>query len=111
MTFIIGTPHAHNSGYFRNDDRNSGGQLSESDVQTCTHCQCVIKLSEWKLEGAYCGKCEAPICAACGEEAARIGCVPFAKRIELYFESDYKYSQFVKLAGLEPPKTPTIIIP
>lgn len=84
MTFIIGTPHTHNAGYLRNDDRASGGQLTEADIQTCKHCQAAINMQEWAQEGGWCARCESPLCnnPVCVEETARLGCVPFTKKIE-----------------------------
>lgn len=110
MTFVIGTPHTHNSGYYKNDDRLSGGRLSEADVQSCTHCQAVIKMQEWRIEGAWCSKCSAPICVNCGARAVVYGCEPFLAQLEKYFDSTIKYQQHLKIAGLEPPPVPQSLI-
>jgi hypothetical protein len=114
MTFIIGTPHVHNSGYFRNDDRLSGGTLSEADIQTCTHCQRVIKMQDWRQDGAWCDKCSAPICGsdnpACAHQTALYGCVPFMKRLEQYIDSTVKFQQHLKIAGLDAPVPPQSLI-
>ncbi len=110
MTFIIGTPHTHNAGYFRNDDRPSGGQLAQADIQTCTHCQAVIKMQNWKSDGAWCSKCEAPICGSenpeCAGRTAQFGCVPFLKQIELHAAKLMRYQHFSKIAGLDAPAPP-----
>ena len=112
MTFIIGTPHTHNAGYFKNDDRTAGGVLAEADIQTCTHCQCVIKMSEWKIDGAFCHKCAAPICSNCGERAVYYGCEPFQKTLDTYVKGIEKYHQILKDAGLDAPvPPPSIILP
>lgn len=110
--FLIGTPHAHNAGYFRNDDRLAGGRLSEADVQTCNHCQRIIKLQEWKESGAWCSKCESPLCddPVCQRRTHLYGCVPFFKRLERFVESQVKYQQHLKIAGLAPPEPPRSII-
>jgi len=113
MTFIIGTPHTHQAGYYRNDDRNSGGKLAEADIKTCTHCQAVIKMQEWKAEGAWCAKCEAPVCGGtnqCAKDTATFGCVPFFKKIEQYAEEQMRFAQFSKLAGLNQPVSPSRIL-
>lgn len=102
MTFIIGTPHTHNSGYYRNDDTPSGGSLSEADIQTCTHCQKILKMNLWKEDGGFCGRCMAPICGTCADKMLTNGCEPFIKQIEQSLESDYKKKQFRKIAGLDP---------
>lgn len=79
---IIGTPHARGSGYYRNDDRPSGGQLSEADVQTCPHCQAMIKLQEWASAPVqnFCNRCMKPTCdsPACVQD-----CHPYLKQIGL----------------------------
>jgi hypothetical protein len=92
MTFIVGTPHTHNAGYFRNDDRLSGGKLSEADVQTCPHCQGLIKMQEWHLDGGWCAKCQAPLCnvPACVEETSRLGCVPFSRKLEALIRERFR---------------------
>ena len=108
MAIIIGTPHTHNAGYYRNDDRLSGGKLSEADVQTCTHCQAIIKMQEWRQEGAWCHKCSAPICSHCGVRALTYGCEPFLEQLEKYLNSVIKFKQYLKIAGLEPPDSPHI---
>lgn len=103
MTFIIGTPHAHNAGHYINRDAN--GRATEDDVQTCKHCQAVILMREWKQEGGWCGKCQSPLCnnPGCMEMTAKVGCVPFVKQLEQNFEAEHKLAQFIKQAGLEPP--------
>jgi len=85
---IIGTPHTRNSGYYLNDDRNSGGAKSEADVRTCPHCQAVIKMQEWAKAPVqnFCLKCMAP---ACNNEACQ-DCVPFMKRIQQHIESQLR---------------------
>lgn len=97
---VIGTPHTHNAGYYRNDDRPSGGKLAEDDVQTCTHCQAVIKMRKWKDDGAWCGRCEAPICTACAPRLLTHGCEPFLKQLELHVERQIRRRQYEKLTGL-----------
>jgi hypothetical protein len=103
MTFFIGTPHTHNAGHFINRDAN--GRATEDDVQTCKHCQAVVLMREWKEEGGWCAKCESPLCnnPACMEQTSKMGCVPFAKQVELYVEHSHKIEQLIRTAGLEPP--------
>jgi hypothetical protein len=114
MSFVIGTPHTHNAGYVRNDDRVSGGKLLEGDVQTCPHCEAVIIMQQWKLDGGWCAKCEAPLCnnPSCIAETAKLGCVPFVRKIEKFLGSQEKFATYLRMAGLEPPKQPQqIVIP
>lgn len=102
MGFLIGTPHSSGSGYYMNDDTASGGVKAEADIRTCTHCQAIIKMQQWKVQGAYCAKCAAPICFHCGAKAEREGCVPFNKVLEKALNSEYTSRQRRRLAGLEP---------
>ena len=94
MSFGIGTPFTKGAGYFLNDKNLRNRQ--EADIQSCPHCQAVIKMQAWKLEGAWCGKCMKPICAKCGARAAISGCEPFLKTIEQYAE---RQMRFAKIAG------------
>ena len=112
MTFIIGTPHARGAGYYRNDDRLSGGTLSEADVLTCPHCQAVVKLQEWKVRGGFCRRCDAPVCFACYVRVKTYGCEPFLKLFERQVDAVVKYEQYLKRAGLErlPETTPQLLI-
>lgn len=102
MTFIIGTPHTHNAGYYRNDDRCGGGKLSEADIQTCTHCQAVIKMQEWRVDGAWCAKCSAPICTHCGTRALTYGCEPFVKQLEAHLRILTKFDHYLQVAEPTP---------
>lgn len=108
MGIVIGTPHAKCAGYFVNDKDLRTRQ--EADVQTCSHCQAVILMQQWKDDGAWCGKCMRPICDKCGERAARFGCEPFVKKIEQYAETQMRFQRFSKDAGLDEPVTPQTII-
>lgn len=102
MTFLIGTPHSSGAGYYMNDDTASGGVKAQADIRTCTHCQAIIKMQLWKVEGAYCAKCAAPICFGCGALAEVEGCIPFNKRLYTALNDDYTSRQRRKLAGLDP---------
>lgn len=90
---LIGTPFSRNAGYYQNDDRNSGGRLSEADVRTCPHCQAVIKMQEWKAapEQNFCLKCMAP---ACNNPACQ-DCVPFMKQIEHYIANQLRIKRLL----------------
>jgi hypothetical protein len=109
MTFLIGTPHTRGAGYYNNDDRASGGKLAEADIRTCPHCQAIIKMQEWDVlahRGGWCQRCFAPVCAYCGEQMKLFGCTPFMAQLEKQLESGYRYSQYLKDAGLAPPGPP-----
>lgn len=85
---IIGTPHTRGSGYYMNNDRPSGGRLSEADIRTCPHCQAVIKMQEWARAPVqnFCLKCMAP---ACNNEACQ-DCIPFMRRIEQHIAASLR---------------------
>lgn len=111
----IGHAYTRNAGYFKNDDRVSGGTLQEDDVKTCTHCQAVILMSQWrkvnaqgKMAGGFCNHCNAPICPACTPKFYKEGCTPFIAKLERDFDMTVKLAQFRKFAGLEPEPTTRI---
>ena len=93
------------AGYLMNDDRNSGGGVSESDVICCPHCQTVILLQAWRKEreeggGGYCRKCSAPVCGLCLERMLTHGCEPYIKFIERQVEENYRREQNRKVLGI-----------
>ena len=96
---LIGTPHTHNAGYLRNDDRPGGGKLTQADVQTCPHCQAVILMHEWSsgTESHFCTRCFKP---TCGAERCVNECQPYIAYIEKILNHDYRIQQFRKMAGL-----------
>jgi hypothetical protein len=116
MTFSIGTPFAKNAGYFWNDDRPSGGLKDEADIRTCPHCQAIIKMQAWRkieqgsMNGGFCMKCNAPVCAHCNKRMQALGCEPFAKQVEREFEMAPKIRQFLVDAGMVPAKPQQPII-
>jgi hypothetical protein len=57
------------SGYFKNDDRHSGGKLEEDDLLGCGHCPRPVKAHKWQLQGGMCFVCGEPLCFACYAEA------------------------------------------
>jgi hypothetical protein len=103
MTFVIGTPHTNGAGYLLNNQDLSIAKRQEADVRTCTHCQAVIKMQEWKDDGAWCSKCNAPVCAhgECAKKTELVGCVPYVKYIETIIESDVTKRQFRQMVGLD----------
>jgi hypothetical protein len=78
----IGRAHRHNAGYFVNDKALSTRQ--EADVQTCGHCQSIIKLQDLRDEGGWCSKCQKCLCSqpTCRATTAALGCVPLTKQID-----------------------------
>jgi hypothetical protein len=96
---IISTPHTHNAGYFLNN--SSLVRREQADIQLCTHCEIVINLQLWKVDGGWCNKCFAPICGPCADRMLTHGCDPFMKRIEAAFETAIQLRQHRRLAGLD----------
>ena len=83
---VIGTPHTRGSGYAINDQDLKSKQ--EADVQTCPHCQAVIKMQDWAKASVqnFCLKCMKPTCAnpACQH------CVPFVQQLERYIANQLR---------------------
>ena len=105
MSFVIGTPHTHGAGYLMNNQDFSIARRQEADVRTCTHCQAVIQMQAWRDDGAWCSKCNAPVCAhgECAARTERDGCIPYIKYIEQILEGQTSLEQFRKMAGLDSP--------
>lgn len=113
MTILVGTPFARNAGYFKNDDSQSGGAVVEDDIQTCKHCQAVIKMRVWKeIQGGYCSKCNSPLCnnPECIQRTAMLGCVPFLKQLEQQVAEGEKFAKFLKEGGFLPSVPPRPLI-
>ena len=104
----IGTPHTRNSGYYQKTDPNNKNKEAEADIQTCPHCQAVIKMQEWSKATVqnFCIKCMKPACnhPACFE------CIPFIKKLEIFTDAVIKYERFLKMAGVDPVNPPPLII-
>lgn len=107
---LIGTPHTKNAGYYLSSDVHG---KREADIRTCTHCQAVIKMQVWKDDGGFCRKCNAPICAHCADQALIYGCIPFMQRLEKVTDTLIKFTQHLRVAGLEAnaANIPRIILP
>lgn len=104
MTFHIGTPHTKGAGYFINDKDLRTRQ--EADVQTCAHCQGILKMQDWKNEGGFCSREHKPLCLPCADRALIYGCEPFLKKLEQYAEQQMR---FAKLAGDQPVPSQVLI--
>ena len=89
---IIGTPYTKGAGYFVNDKDLKTRQ--EADIRTCAHCQAIIKMQEWKVDGAWCGREQKPICAPCGTRAMTFGCEPILKKIEQHAEQQMRFQKY-----------------
>ncbi len=96
-------------GYFINHGTETY-RTQEADVLTCAHCQAVLLFSSWKDDGGFCRPEMKPLCGTCADRALIYGCEPFMKKLEAFVREQYSYSQFIKVAGLEPPAPPRPII-
>ena len=111
MSFIIGTPHTKNAGYYMNN-QELGSKREQADVQTCTHCQRVLLMDRWKEDGGWCGRCMAPICIYCADRMPTFGCEPFMKKIDEYCDSVAKVATYHTQAVRElPAPSPALILP
>jgi hypothetical protein len=72
----------HGAGYLFNDDRASGGKVTEADILCCRHCEKILIKTRWKEDGGWCGRCGAPVCGPCADAITTKGCTPFIKRID-----------------------------
>ncbi len=93
------------AGYHLNDDSNSGGKKLEHDVISCTHCETLMFVQDWKKErkqggGTVCRKCQAPVCGPCGERMILFGCEPFLEKIDRIIEENYRKEQNRKVLGI-----------
>ena len=104
----IGTPHTRNAGYFVNDKELRTRQ--EADIQTCSHCDAVIKMQEWAKRGAFCRTCMKPICFDCGSRLKIYGCEPLMKRIDEAFDAAVKLEKYLKMIGAFPTPEPKPLI-
>jgi ribosomal protein S27AE len=95
MAFIIGTPHARGAGYYRSDNKTSGGKLVEADFKTCAHCQMGMLMTAWKEEGGWCGKCMKPICHFCADRMLTHGCEPFEAKIAAAIEAGIRRARLL----------------
>lgn len=89
------------TGYVFNDDRASGGQVTEQDIVCCTHCQATLKRTEWEIEGGWCGNCNSHICIQCAVKMDTEGCVPFVKLVDEALNKQAKDRAYRQALGLE----------
>ena len=87
-------------GVLVNDDRASGGQLTEADVTTCAHCQAIVRRDKWRFHGGWCGQCCAPVCFLCGERTKSEGCMPFLRLVDAALDRQYRRQQNARILGI-----------
>ena len=102
------------AGYFINDDRPSGGRLSEDDVLGCAHCQRVLKRKSWLANGGYCHQCDQELCVECATAAQKdgsqslaapgnivtAGCANFKRFVDRALADDYRKAQNARILGI-----------
>lgn len=105
VVMIIGTPHTHNAGYLLRNQDLSLAKRQEADIQCCKHCQAVIKMQEWREDGAWCSKCQSPVCARgeCAVKTEKFGCLPYIAYIERLIEDEVTLNQYRKMVGIDTP--------
>ena len=89
-------------GYIMNDNRASGGVLTEDDVLGCKHCQACIDKRNWKAFGENrCFKCDEPVCSICNLKMRATGeCTNFEKVVERAVEDRVRAEQNAKILGI-----------
>lgn len=90
------------AGYVMNDNRASGGTLTEDDILGCVHCQACIDKHNWKKYGENrCYACDGPVCSICKfDMAAGGGCKNFHKVVERAIEDRVRSDQNAKILGI-----------
>ncbi len=88
------------AGYFVNDERVSGGRLSEDDVLGCAHCQKALKKKIWLNNGGYCSQCDQELCVECATKTMTEGCANFKRRVERAIADDYRREQNARILGI-----------
>lgn len=90
------------AGYFRQNNRASGGRLVEADVVGCAHCQRAMLKADWAEDGGFCHCCDAPVCGPCADAMLTAGCVSFKAKLDAELERSYRARQNAMLMGAEP---------
>jgi hypothetical protein len=89
------------AGYLKADNRGSGGKVDEADMLGCSHCQKLIKASEWRADGGFCHSCDAPVCNHCADRIPQHGCEVFLRVLETSLMRQYRRDQNARLMGLD----------
>ena len=99
---MILTSQYRRTGYLHSDDTASGGQLIEADITTCAHCQRILLKRHWRFDGAWCGRCAAPVCSdgPCAVRTDRQGCLAFLMQVDATLERHYRQQQNARVLGL-----------
>lgn len=88
------------TGYRYADERCSGGTVQEDECVCCAHCQKLLFLRAWRVDGGWCGRCDAYICGLCADRMVVTGCVPFKRLVDDALDRIYHATQNAKVLGL-----------
>jgi hypothetical protein len=100
------------AGYILVDNRASDwGNRIESDVLVCGGCQALLRRHDtidhqgrvhvgWANEGAWCHRCDKPLCAACGAVPCPPQCGGFEKLFFEAVEDRYRRAQNARILGI-----------
>jgi hypothetical protein len=100
------------AGYVLVDNSASDwGNKAESDVLVCGGCQAVLFWHDtidhqgrihvgWAGEGAWCHRCDKPLCTACGAKPCPPECGGFEKRFFEAVEDQCRREQNAKILGI-----------
>ncbi len=70
-----------------------GGRKFELDTVACRHCGAAIAKIRYKVQGAFCMKCNGPVC----EPPCRFDCVSFMQVVEQKINNQVRERQLVRL--------------
>ena len=103
MGVIVRTTSVEGAGYLLIDNTASGGVKIEDDIFTCGHCEKVLRLSQWKEEGGFCGRCQSRICCnpadpahSCAHRMDVYGCEVFKRQIDRILDDNHRRAQNLK---------------
>jgi hypothetical protein len=89
-------------GYWMNDDRASGGKLSEDDTVGCGHCHAAMTKQTYLAEPVHCAHCgeKVGIMCGCADRLRTHGCEVFIRTIERTLDSNYRKVQNARILGI-----------
>jgi hypothetical protein len=102
----------HGAGYILIDNSASDwGNKIEADIRCCGLCEKILPLHDtvdhlgrltvgWRNEGAYCHRCDKPLCHECGSKPCPSECGGFEKKFADAIEEQYRIEQNAKILGI-----------
>lgn len=70
-----------------------GGRKFELDTVACRHCGAAIAKIRYKIQGAFCMKCNGPVC----EPPCSFGCVSFKQVVENKISKQVFQRQLIRM--------------